>query len=422
MDRAGAVLVSGGWRSYLLWALAAAVLGVSLALQWRYFGETAWRILTPDVNVHGDFEAFYGSARAWLSGGDVYETGTRLTNLNPPIWVPLFAPFALLEPLPAYRAYTVFSAAVALSALLWVSFEARLARGAGAIGGALAVGVLLFSAPMLATLALGQVYPVLALLLVAAWWAERRGKEALSGCALGLVVALKPTLAPVLLWPAVRRRWRGFFAAMLAGGGATLAALAILGPAATLGWLREMRGVRLTAFWDNASIPAAAARLFTEHEFGAPLAVFPPAVPLSFALGAVLLALTAYRARLGGEGAVWALAAASLLVSPIAWHTYLVVLAPGVLLLLARGRLAAGVLLLTLATVPAQWPGLWTLGAENGAVHPSAAALASSLYLPVLLAHWAAFYSLPAPEPAGDDDRRQGLKGRTTALETASGR
>lgn len=408
VERAGSVLVSGGWRSYLLWALAAAALGVSLALQWRYFGETLWRVLTPDMNVHGDFEAFYGSARSWLSGGDVYETGTRLTNLNPPLWVPLFAPFAFLEPLPAYRVYTVFSASVALAALVWMAFEARLARSVGGVGGALALGVLLLSAPMLATLALGQVYPVLALLLVASWAADRRGRGVLSGCALGLVVALKPTLAPVLLWPAVRRDWRAFAAAIVAGGGATLAALAALGPLATLGWLREIRGVKLTAFWDNASIPAAAARLFAEHEFGAPLAVFPPAVPLAYALGVGLLALTAYRARLGGEGALWALAAASLLVSPIAWHTYLVVLAPGVLLLLARGRYAAGVLLLVLVLVPAQWPGLWAFGAEGGAVSPVVAALASSLYLPILLAHWAAFVSLP-----GRTDFREITRGRS---------
>jgi hypothetical protein len=45
--------------------------------------------------------------------------------------------------------------------------------------------------------------------------------------------------------------------------------------------------------------------------------------------------------------------------SPIAWHNYLVLLGPGVLLLLARGRAGAAFLLLALQCIPAQWPLIW---------------------------------------------------------------
>ena len=74
--------------------------------------------------------------------------------------------------------------------------------------------------------------------------------------------------------------------------------------------------------------------------------------------------------------------AASLLASPIAWHNYLVLLAPGVLLLLARGWTAPALLLLALQAIPAQWILLWN---EDGTI---GATFALTLYLFVLLAHW----------------------------------
>ena len=113
--------------------------------------------------------------------------------------------------------------------LAWMADELRL-RSRWAVVGAV---MLLLSSPLLATLALGQIYPVLALGLVAAWVADRRGRTLISGGALGLVVALKPSLAPVLLWPLVRRRWRAFGVALASGAAATLVAAVAVGPGAT---------------------------------------------------------------------------------------------------------------------------------------------------------------------------------------------
>ena len=93
--------------------------------------------------------------------------------------------------------------AVMIGALTWMADEARLR-----VGIALPVIVaLLVTSPMLGTLALGQMYPILTLGLVAAWVADRRGWYLSSGLPLGLVVALKPSLAPIVLWPLFRRRW-----------------------------------------------------------------------------------------------------------------------------------------------------------------------------------------------------------------------
>jgi hypothetical protein len=85
--------------------------------------------------------------------------------------------------------------------------------------------------------------------------------------------------------------------------------------------------------------------------------------------------------------------AVSLLASPIAWHNYLVLLGPGILLLLTRGRAATAFLLLALQFIPAQWPLIWE---DRGTV---VASLAMTLYLFILVAHWLALLAATR-EPA----------------------
>jgi alpha-1,2-mannosyltransferase len=319
-----------------------------------------------------------------------------LKNLNPPVWVLLISPLGLLEPLVAYRCFVLITLFVTVGYLAWMAGELRL-RPAWAVTG---TAMLLLSSPLLATLALGQIYPVLALGLVAAWIADRRGKLVLSGGVLGLVVALKPSLLPVLLWPLVRRRWRAVVAAILAGAVATLIGAAVVGFAATLDWLRLLSDSSARPYWDNASLPSAAARLFTDNPYAQHVATWTWTIPVAYTLGIAAIVVTAARVRGGAEAGLWALAAAALLASPIAWHNYLVLLAPGVLLLLARGWVAPAFLLLTLQAIPGQWPQLWN---QQQTV---TATLALTLYLYILLAHWLVLLfavSEPAgvPEPGG---------------------
>jgi alpha-1,2-mannosyltransferase len=370
---------AAGWDAVLFtagfWVLAG-----SLWLQVGYMGAALGRISTESMAVHADFDSFWRSARAMLQGQDIYDTGVELVNLNPPVWTVLISPLGLLGPLTAYRVFVLFSLAVTIGYLVWTVEELRLRPGWTAVG----VVMLLLSSPLLSTLALGQVYPVLALGLVASWMADRRGRQEVSGAALGLVVALKPSLLPVLLWPLVRRRWRALVAAFVAGGLATLVGVLVLGPGTTLDYFGVLRDRSVSPYWDNASLPAAAARLFTENSYAQNVATLPWMVPVGYALGIAAVLLSAIRVRHGPEVGLWVLVAASLLASPIAWHNYLVLLGPGILLLLARGMAAPAFLLLALQAIPAQWPLLWN---ERGTV---VASLALTLYLFVLLAHWLA--------------------------------
>jgi alpha-1,2-mannosyltransferase len=375
-----AVMITAGF-----WVLVA-----SLWLEIGYMSGTLERIATASMEIHVDFDSFWRSANAMLAGQDIYDTGVRLVNLNPPIWTVLISPLGLLSPLTAYRVFVVISLVVTVAYLAWTAEELRLRPGWTAVG----VVMLLLSSPLLATLALGQVYPVLALGLVAAWVADRRDRQEVSGAALGLVVAFKPSLLPVLLWPLARRRWRALVAALVSGAAITLVGVVVLGPGATLDYIEVLRERSVSAYWDNASLPSAAARLFTENPYAQNVATLPWMVPVGYALGIVAIVFTAMRIRRGPEVGLWALVAASLLASPIAWHNYLVLLGPGVLLLLARGYAAPAFLLLALQSIPAQWPLIWN---DKGTV---AASLAMTLYLYILIAHWLALLAATR-EPAG---------------------
>lgn len=362
----------------LVWALAAVVLVAVVVLNYRYGVEALARISTGSMNVHADFETFWRSARALLTGETVYDTGARLSNLNPPLWVLLTVPLAFLGSLEAYRLFTLLMLALSVGTLSWMAGESRLGSGA-----AVAVAVaLVLSSPLMATLALGQMYPVLAFGLVGAWAAERRGMGVVCGVFLGLVAAFKPTLVLVLLWPLFRKRWETLGAAMLAGAGATLAAFVAAGPRTTFEYAGVLLGESVDGYWDNASLRSVAIRFFTENEYAANVAQLPWMVAVVQALALGLVVLTAFLVRGGTEWGLWAVVAASLLASPVAWHNYLVLLAPAVMLLFARRRYAAGTLLLGLQLVPARWPLLWS---EQETL---LAAFAISLYAFILLAHW----------------------------------
>ena len=365
-------------RDAIVVTAAVWVLALALWLDVRFMGGILGRISTEAMNVHGDFDTFWRSARAFWEGGEVYGTGADLENLNPPLWVLLISPFALLEPLVAYRFFVLITLSITVAYLAWVADELRLRPAWAVIGGVM----LILSSPLLATLALGQIYPILAFGLVVAWMADRRERHRISGAALGLVVAIKPTLAPVLLWPLVRRRWGAFWAAIVAGAAATLVGAVVVGFGATLDWLRLLSESSASPYWDNASLPSAAARLFTDNPYAQHVATWAWTIPVAYALGIAAIAFTATRTRWDAEAGLWALVAAALLASPIAWHNYLVLLGPGILLLLARGRVASAFLLLALQAIPGQWPLLWN---REGTV---AATLALTLYLCILLAHW----------------------------------
>lgn len=325
----------------------------------------------PDVpDNHVDFDTFWNSAVALLHGRDIYATPAKLTNLNPPLFTVLLAPFALLDALTGYRIWVGLVLVLVLGSMVAVARELQLRPGVTALA---LVGVLA-SSSLQGTLVLGQIYPLLLAGLVAGWIAERHGRPVLAAVLFGVIVALKPSLAPILLLPAVQRRWAPLRAGVVSATVATLLGVAVCGPRSGVDWLRIAFAAPVPNTVDNASLPGLAVR------FGLPSSVGQVA-------GLAVLAVTLvwagrHRHRLPPTGTVlFTIVAAGLLCSPIAWHNYLMLLFPGVFVLIALHRGAAAWPMLALAAIPVSWNAPDAPGGLLGDV-------GGSLYLVILVGYW----------------------------------
>jgi arabinofuranan 3-O-arabinosyltransferase len=188
----------------------------------------------------------------------------------------------------------------------------------------------------------------------------------------GITVSLKPSLAPVLLLYAAQRRWAPLRAGVVSAVVASLIGVAVCGPASGLAWLRIAFSSPVPDTVDNASLPGLAVRLGLPPSLGLVTGVI--------VLGGTLVVLARYRQRVDPGGtAVWAVLAAGLLLSPIAWHNYLMLLWPGALVVIALGRTATATVMFAVAVIPVAW---------NAAVVP-AVATGRSLYFVILVGYWA---------------------------------
>ncbi len=334
-------------------------------------------IPTTDMyEVHADFDTFWHSAIALMHGGDIYTTPAKLTNLNPPLLTVLLAPFAWLDALTAYRVWVTLCVLMVLGSLLLVARELRLRP----IPTVAVMAAVLASSPLHGTLVLGQIYPVLLVGLVAGWLAERRGRPVLAAVLFGITVSLKPSLAPLLLLYAAQRRWAPLRAGVVSAVAASLVGVAVCGPASGLAWLHIAFSSPVPDTVDNASLPGLAVRLGLPPTLGLVGGVI--------VLGGTLAVLARHRHRVDpASTAVWAVLAAGLLLSPIAWHNYLMLLWPGALVLIALGRTATATVMFAVAVIPVAW---------NAAVVP-AVATGRSLYFVILLGYWAVLLRCTAP-------------------------
>lgn len=352
-------------------AVVLAAVVTTVALHGRYPDALVTLLPGTDMrDLHVDFDTFRHSAVALIQGADIYETPAKLTNLNPPLLTVLLVPFAAFDALTAYRIFLGFTTALVLASVLAVARELRLP----AVVTVAATVAVLASSPLHGTLLLGQIYPLLLAGLSAGWIAERRGHPVLAAVLYGITVALKPSLAPLLLLPAVARRWGPLRAGIASAAVATLLGVLVAGPSTAVAWLTIALTEGVPDTPDNASLPGLAMRYDVPPVLGLVLGLV--------VLGGTLAWLGRLRDvdgdRVDPAGtAPWAVLAASLLFAPIAWHNYLLLLVPGVLVLFALRRRATAAALLAVAVVPVSWNTYWPEGS-----------LGRSLYVAILLGYW----------------------------------
>ncbi len=191
------------------------------------------------------------------------------------------------------------------------------------------LGVVISSAPVISSVRLGTLTPLLILLLAVAWrWRDRRWA---AGGSLAIAISLKLFLWPLVVWLAATRRWMDAFTAVGLAAGMTFVAWAAIGFEGLADYpelVRRLtdvvadRGYSLVALGVEAGLPQGVAEVFP------------------WLVGACLLAaVLAVARRDGGDCNAFSLAIiAAIALSPIVWLHYFALLV--VPLALARPRLA----------------------------------------------------------------------------------
>ncbi|MBW8878755.1 MAG: DUF2029 domain-containing protein [Acidobacteria bacterium] len=310
-----------------------------------------WSVLD---RFEADFRHYYDAATRILAGLSPYEIGGFD---YPPLTALIVLPVAWL-PYPQARIAWLF-----FNWLCLVVAGLLLGR---TLGGDRAAWVTVAACWALCgtvaeNLVLGQVHPLLLLLLVLAWWGLSRGRGGVVAVAIGAATALKlwPGVLLIALAPFHRRR----------AAAAAAVALAVLALSwLPMLWLPPPHSPVKAHYWLgtpsllNFSLPALALRLADPPASGQvlpvswrggndPLTFELPArqaalsasvAGLVLALGCAVLLWAALRAGPGGEGGeadLHALAAAvslALLASPISWYHYQLLQLPGLTLLARR--------------------------------------------------------------------------------------
>jgi hypothetical protein len=255
-------------------------------------GPAFLRDLKPQRNEGVDFFQEWSSARNLLDGRPVYgpteeaverylgirlPPGEQLTigvNAHPPTSVLLVAPLALLDYPSAVLAWNLISLA-ALGVSLWLVARALdLPLSAGSL--LPAVVLLLLCGPFRQQMYQGQLNLVLLLLLTGVWTAARSGRDTLAGTLLGVAAAVKLFPAFLFLYFVLGRRWKvvgSGVGSLLTVTGLTAA---LLGAGTYRDYARDVlpRVDQFRAGWDNASLAGFWTKLFDP-----PPADLPPAPP-----------------------------------------------------------------------------------------------------------------------------------------------
>jgi len=283
-----------------------------------------------------DFLAYHAAAQRLLDGRPLYDMSFQGAGgfglfYYPPFFAPLILPFGLLDGSIATWAWIAGSlAAFALGvALLPVARSTRW----------LVVLLAGLSWPFVYAVKLGQVGPLLFLVLAVGWrWLDRPTAIGASG-AIGAAVKLQPGL--VLAWALVTRRWRAATIGVAMLVALAVAATLLAGPAAWADFVTLIGRVGDPIETERNLTPGAVA-----FQLGAPGSV---AAALQVAAMAVVVVVWLFACMRGSPVSSYLVTVvASQLLSPILWDHYAMLLLLPVAWLWERGhRWAAGVPLAT---------------------------------------------------------------------------
>jgi alpha-1,2-mannosyltransferase len=280
------------------------------------FGVLPSLLLLLAIGQHGvgwDFHAYYVGARAYLHGVSPYPAHTLAALSGKQEFVYPAPMAALLAPL-ALMPYSV-------ALILWlVGSVAAIAVGIRILGVRdwRCYGALFLTHPVLESVRLGTVMPMLMLLLALLW--RYRDRIMLAAILAALLAVSKVLLFPLLVWLAATRRFRA------AALGAAFAAGTCL-----IGWLP----LHLSSLTTYPALLHALASF--EETFSYSLTSFvvglgassAAATAVAWSAGAALLALVVTAGRTDDFLGLRLALAASFVLSPIVWgHYYVLLIVP----------------------------------------------------------------------------------------------
>jgi hypothetical protein len=312
-----------------------------------------WTDAVAGSAVAPDFGYYYPTAEALLDGEPIYPQGPLeftsgfvLEYVYPPLTAILVTPFTALSLDVASAVFCVllFATLVASLALLGVR-DWR------------CYGLAFVWPPVLDAVETGNITSFLVLGAALAW--RFRSSALRAGASLGVALALKLVLWPLVVWLAVTRRWSAAAASVLVGVAVVVASWAVIGFEGLFEYPALLR--ELSELMEPES--------YSVYALGLDLGVPSPVARLLWLLVAVgALAGVAVVGRRGHDGASFVLAiAAALAWSPVVWIHYVALVL--VAIAVAQPRLSAA----WFVGLPMQL--VVTTGAYNGSTFQTAAVL-----------------------------------------------
>jgi len=339
MDADEPLTMSPPWKVF--WGLVGVPLGFVFALG------IVW-LLNPASYRYRDLTQDWLSGRCYFDGQSIYtwhrESGVKYfgpeaaqwavkINAHPPVSVLLLLPLAKLPHEQALLVWNVASLGM-LGLAVWVVLG-RYGLNCEAWHQVAAYCLLVTSIGLLQQVKQSQLNPLLALLIALTWVADRRGQQGAAGLWAGLAAGIKLFPGFLLLYFVAARRWKALAWAAATIAALNLAAVAVFGPADTVKYFREVVPAvhEWRSAWINSSLAGFWSKLFDVTDGRTREFLHAPwlAKTLTYLTSAAVsgaVAWQTWRARSLPERdlAFAATVVGMLLVSPVTWDHYMLLL------------------------------------------------------------------------------------------------
>ncbi len=168
-----------------------------------------------NFNITDDFAPVYKASLAFLNGRSIYAENFDLVDphyLYPPGGTLLIAPLAIIDPEKSKWCFVGVNAVAMLIA--WYLLLALFKFSIKSYAAPLTLLLMFASETVINTLAFGNVNGCILLAEVVFIILLLARRELWAGAVMGLAITVKPTIAPMLLIPLMRRQWKVFLPAL----------------------------------------------------------------------------------------------------------------------------------------------------------------------------------------------------------------